>query len=178
VVARALVASIVFVASGAASCVGHVPPTLEDSRGVRVEWRCSDGTCEVTATSDPPPACTALPDLDLFVLGAGSFALLCGASVVDHTLVLHDDLCRPILCADESGCPQWDDRRYACDGGVCRTTGRAPDLLDVLAACLAHVERPLTCAAAQTDAPTLAALALARDACDATTCIIPEACAP
>ena len=160
------------------SCLGRTPPSLEDSRGVRVEWACSGGTCEVTGSSVPPPACTALPSIDLFVLGAGSLALLCGASVVDRTLVLHDATCRPIRCRDRAECPQWDDRAYTCEAGTCATSTRAPDLLDVTAACLARVDRPATCAAIATDAATQDALAQIEGACTETECEIPEACLP
>ncbi len=160
------------------SCARQTAPTLEDSRGVVVQWECSAGECQVTGTSDPPPACTALPDIDLFVLGAGSFALLCGASVVGHALVLHDESCRPIRCANETDCPQWDDRRYGCDAGLCTTTTRALDLLDVTAACLADVDRPATCVAAGMDAATQDGLLLAASACTAEGCTLPEACRP
>jgi hypothetical protein len=160
------------------SCVGQTPPSLEDSTGLRVQWECSAGTCEVTGSSRPPPACTALPDIDLYVLGASSFALVCGASVVGRTLELHEATCRPIRCVEAADCPQWDDRPYGCDAGTCTTTTRAPDLLDVTAACLANVDRPPTCVATASDPETVAALALAEGACDDTGCVIPEACRP
>lgn len=176
--ARLALASLLLLPTSAGSCVGQAPPSLEDSRGVRVEWACSGRTCEVTGSSVPPPTCTALPDIDLFVLGAGAIAMLCGASVVGRTFELHEESCRPIVCADEGDCPQWDDRRYGCDAGTCTTTTRAPDMLDVTTACLATVDRPPTCVATGADPATQAALTNADGACSGSACTIPEVCRP
>ena len=145
---------------------------------MRVEWSCSRGNCEATATSVPPPVCAALPDIDLFVLGEGALAVVCGASVVSGALVLHEATCRPVRCVGAADCPQWDDRLYSCVLGWCATDSRAPDLLDVTAACLANVDRPATCAALSTDPETQAALMTALAACTAASCAIPETCAP
>ncbi|MFO0681908.1 MAG: hypothetical protein U0234_07655 [Sandaracinus sp.] len=151
-------------------------PTLADSVGTVVEWSCMTGECQVTASSEPPPECEGD---DIFVVGAGALAILCGASIdATHTLVLREASCRPLVCNVAADCPHWPDRDYGCDGGICTTSEVALDALDIEALCLLHAARAATCEATDADPAVAMALAQAQAACTATGCAIPEACRP
>lgn len=157
------------------ACAGSTP-VLEDSLGTRVQWMCAGHDCQVTGSSAPPPDCDGD---DIFVVGAGAIAVLCGASVAaDHSLSVHDATCRPLLCATADDCPQWPDRRYGCDGGFCTTADLALDALDVEASCLHLAPRADTCAAVDADPVVIAAMSTASSACAAGPCTIPAACRP
>lgn len=134
------------------------------------------GECQVTASSEPPPECEGD---DIFVVGAGALAILCGASIdATHTLVLREASCRPLVCNVAADCPHWPDRDYGCDGGICTTSEVPLDALDLEALCLLHAARGATCEAMDADPAVAMALAQAQAACNATGCAIPEACRP
>jgi len=149
---------------------------LEDSLGTRVQWTCEGHDCSVTGTSQAPPDCAGD---DIFVVGAGAIAILCGASVgADHALSLHEASCRPLLCATESDCPQWPDRHYGCDGGFCTTSTQTLDMLDIESVCLRLAPRGDTCDAIDADPAVAMARATATSACTTTGCTIPASCRP
>jgi len=151
-------------------------PVLEDSLGTRVQWMCEAGMCQVSGASVAPPVCG---DNDIFVVGAGAIAVLCGASVaMDHSFTIDDANCRPLICASSDDCPQWPDRRYGCDGGFCTTSALALDRIDIVATCLRTVPRDATCAAADADPMVVAARANATAACSSSGCTIPASCRP
>jgi len=139
---------------------------LEDSLGTRVQWMCEGHDCQVTGTSTPPPDCDGD---DVFVIGAGALAVLCGASVATDTHV---------LSVQASDCPQWADRMYGCDGGFCTTSDLALDVLDVEATCLRLAPRQDTCAATDTDPMVVMAMTTATNACTSSGCALPSTCRP
>jgi hypothetical protein len=158
------------------ACAGQTP-VLEDSLGTRVQWTCEAHECQVTGTSAPPPDCDGD---DIFVIGAGAIAVLCGASVAtdNHMLSVHDATCRPVICAQASDCPQWPDRMYGCDGGFCTTSDLALDVLDIEATCLRLAPRQDTCAATDTDPRVVSAMTTATSACTTSGCTLPSSCRP
>jgi hypothetical protein len=151
-------------------------PLLEDSLGTRVGWLCEGHDCQVNGVSVEPPDCDGD---DIFVVGAGAIAVLCASSVaMDHTLTLHEATCRPLLCATETDCPQWPDRRYGCDSGFCTTADLALDMLDIEAVCLRTAARGATCADIDADPSVQMAMSMASAACASGPCTIPAACRP
>lgn len=139
-------------------------------------WVCEAHDCQVNGTSVAPPDCDGT---DVFVVGAGAIAVLCAASVAtDHSLTVHDATCRPLLCATESDCPEWPDRRYGCDGGFCTTAGLALDVLDIEAVCLRTAVRGDTCAAIDADPAVQMAMTTAASACASGPCSLPASCRP
>jgi hypothetical protein len=154
-------------------------PTLEDSLGVVVQWDCSGRDCQVTGSSAAPPDCGGP---EVWVVAAGAVALLCGATVTpDHSLMVHEESCRPIMCGSSDDCPQWNDRPYGCDGHVCTTPATNNiqlDVLDVQSSCLLTAPRGATCAEAQMDPVLASAHAMAVAACAPGVCTIPDACRP
>lgn len=162
-----------------AGCFTESPPVLEDTLGAVVGWSCDDGPCDVVprlSTLDPP----VCGERDRWVVGAGALAILCAASEEGGELLVHESTCRPLACADELDCPQWDELHYGCDAGICTTGSFGLDALDVRAACLQGVPRLASCEAQDADPATIERTALVASTCSAgtTRCEIPEACRP
>lgn len=168
-------------ASLSIGCAVENPSHVQDSTGVEMGWSCERGACttERRSYSPLPPACEG-EDTELLV-GAGAIAILCAVSRgPDGEDVVHETTCRPLVCADDLDCPQWNEREYACIEEVCQVreaAGWVLDRLDMTALCLWDVPRHADCATAQSDPRVLERLARVEEACDATRCTsAPEGC--
>jgi hypothetical protein len=158
-------------------CLAENPASLTDTTGADIGWDCSRGSCTTVrdATSASVPSmCGAATDL---LVGAGALAILCAVSVgPDGADVVHERTCRPIACADELDCPQWEERAYTCLASICQYEALALDRVDVSALCLYDVPRHESCAAAEEDALADERMAAVDAACADGTCTIPEGC--
>jgi hypothetical protein len=98
----------------------------------------------------------------------------------DGADVIHETTCRPLVCADELDCPQWNDREYACVEQLCQVrdaTGWALDDLDLTALCLWDLPRHASCGEAGADPAVEARLAAVAEVCDEAGCVAaPPAC--
>lgn len=157
-------------------CAVENPPVLEDTTGAEIGWECERGSCSPVLASwsaQVPAMCGERTEL---LVGAGALAILCAVSVdAEGRDVVHERTCRPIACADELDCPQWEGREYACENELCQTP-LVMDRIDVASLCLWDIERHASCPEAEEDAEVDRRMEAVDAACDAGGCTIPDGC--
>lgn len=161
-----------------AGCALENPPYVRDTTGAEVGWTCDNGSCTTVQESYSPPVPTDCGERTEHLVGAGALAILCDVTATDEGDVVHERTCRPLACADELDCPQWDAREYACVSSICQAVdGYALDRIDLAALCLYDLPRPPSCAAADSDPETGRRMMLVDAACEGGTCAsVPEGC--
>lgn len=150
-------------------CAVENPSYVTDSTGAQTGWSCEGGRCTTVRESySPLPPDCAGEDTELLV-GAGPIAVLCAVSRDGAGEdVVHERTCRPLVCFDDLGCPQYGGREYACIEEICQVRdagGWRLDALDMTALCLWDVPRHESCAAAAEDPTVAARLALVDEVC-------------
>lgn len=159
-------------------CAVENPTSVRDTTGAEIGWDCGYGHCSTVQDSYAPVVPSGCGDETEHLVGAGALALLCAVSrAPDGSDVVHERTCRPIACADELDCPQWEERLYGCVESICQTEGLTLDRVDVTALCLFDVPRHASCEAIDADPRVAERMALVDEVCDETRCDrVPEAC--
>jgi len=162
----------------ASGCIVENPPTVTDTTGAELGWTCDRGSCttEIIAGSPGVPSMCG-EDTELLV-GAGALAILCAVSVdAGGSDVVHERTCRPLACADDLDCPQWEARGYGCLNDVCQIAGRRLDRIDLAALCLWDLPRHTSCTRADADTEIDRRLALRDGVCSGDDCdTVPPGC--
>ncbi len=159
-----------------AGCAIENPSSLRDTTGAEIGWECVYGSCAPVRDGYGPPVPSGCGEDTEYLVGAGALAILCAVSNEDGADVVHEGTCRPLACADELDCPQWQERTYACVSSLCQTE-LVFDRLDVIALCLSDVPRHESCEAADADPLVAARMALVDGACEGERCErVPEEC--
>ncbi|HEY8432943.1 MAG TPA: hypothetical protein VIL20_31440 [Sandaracinaceae bacterium] len=154
-----------------AGCVPDNPSSLRDTTGAEIGWSCGWDGCTTVQHGGAPVVPSGCGDDTEHLVGAGALAILCAVSRgAGGRDVVHERTCRPIACADELDCPQWEDRRYLCVASICQNEDLALDRLDVTALCLYDVPRHESCGAIDADPEVARRMALVEEACDGARC--------
>lgn len=167
------------IASLAAGCAAENPTSLRDTTGAEIAWECGYGGCVTVQDGYAPPVPSGCGEDTEHLVGAGALAVLCAVSrAPEGGDLVHERTCRPIACADELDCPQWEERLYGCVESICQSdAGLALDRLDVTALCLFDVPRHASCEAIDADAEVARRMALVDEACEGERCQrVPEGC--
>lgn len=160
-------------------CALENPELLRDTTGAELGWSCESGRCVVVQESFSPPVPTECGERTEHLVGAGPIAILCAVSQGSRGQdVVHELTCRPVACADELDCPQWEERTYACVEGICQSAASwAFDRLDLSALCLSDLPRHRSCPEAAADPIVQERMRLVDAACDERRCTgLPEGC--
>jgi hypothetical protein len=157
------------------ACGVENPPVLEDTTGAEVGWECVAGSCSPSIQSWSPQVPSMCGEETELLVGAGALAILCAVSVEGGRDVVHERTCRPIACADELDCPQWEAREYRCDNELCQTF-IGMDRIDIASLCLWDLPRHASCSEADEDPEVDRRIALVDAACAGEECTIPEGC--
>lgn len=162
-----------------AACALENPSSLRDTTGAEIGWECGYGACTTVQGGYSPVVPSGCGEDTEHLVGAGALAILCAVSrAPDGTDLVHERTCRPIACADELDCPQWEERAYACVSSLCQAERGLPlDRLDLTALCLFDVPRHESCEAIDGDAEVAHRMALVDGACEGERCArVPEGC--
>ncbi len=159
-------------------CAVENPPALRDTTGAEIGWTCDYGGCTTVQEAYSPPVPPDCGDGTEHLVGAGAIANLCDVTPTADGDLVHERTCRPLACADELDCPQWEERAYACLSGICQAQdGLALDRVDLSALCLYDLPRPTSCAEADADPEVTRRIALVDAACSSGTCAsVPAGC--